>query len=1045
MLTYVTEQKREGSDLQIPASLFHVSRGELERKGRTQALVRSLGVAVLLFLLQQPPYQVAQGDLPEIGTIPAYVPARISLLIDVAMIAAYLLAGYRALELVRATRPTQTVRRVMYAAMFVLAVGGVADLAENLGLWRRMMGVPGTDQTVDMTYDWSWVMVGLVVGALVVLTGLAFWHRNELGKDAPAEPSPTASTGGSVICCSGGGMRSASFCLGGLQVLTDEGKYQTADAVIGVSGGGYIAAAYHTVRWRSTEADAPDDTGPGEWPSLEELPAFAPNSPEQRWLRRNSRALLDSTNVALLAVLSLLYGIAINIVLIAAALAASAAYLAWYLVASGGLRSWNFQEAEALNFADGFLWNCVEWVWLVPAAGAGLFVLEKAIDRWATLSFGWRDAMRAWSARFILSGGVATALLLGVPVILESLHDFTTDSASPTARLIHALGLIPDSACTAALASGPGCGVELVDDVGDGTTATALSAGSLAAVLAAVTAVVRAARSNLTESPTAGEPTRWRRLAGSLWAKVKNVVVPWVAAILVVGVVVFLLLRWISELVQHPSSLERWDVVFWLGLALLLIRLFTETNRTSLHHFYRERISAAFLVRRRHGVVEPVGYRAPLRFSESVPPNGQGPHLVSCAVANVSDPGLVPAKRGCTPFVFDGHRIGLTDPLLPWGSALAPSRLYEYVADRRHRDATVPAALAMSGAAFSPLAGRENVRVGPFRMVLALANARLGVWLPNPLWIDEVSVLQRLVQVRSPEAAAAWGQLSDDDHEELLSHLTKWDKAWLYDQLDDGGTSVPFPRPTVAGRERDGRAAEHNAEARGPLGRWVVKAVEWVRRDGFKLVEVLRGDVAKPGPYRLLKEAVGQPSIYDRSLYITDGGHYDNLGLIEALRRKPDRIYVLDASADPEDTFRALGLAIATARMDLDCEVTFDPRVMRRMKQERSEAAWGIGDYKFADVNGERGAAGKIYLAKVVMVNELPWDVETYAATNPEFPRTSTVNQLYGEFDLESYRVLGREVTRKLLNHIDREEQDWPRQAPERLSPHNGERSKSSV
>jgi hypothetical protein len=308
----------------------------------------------------------------------------------------------------------------------------------------------------------------------------------------------------------------------------------------------------------------------------------------------------------------------------------------------------------------------------------------------------------------------------------------------------------------------------------------------------------------------------------------------------------------------------------------------------------------------------------------------------------------VPAKRGCTPFVFDGHTIGLTDPLLPWGSALAPSRLYEYVADRRYRDATVPAALAMSGAAFSPLAGRENVRVGPYRMVLALANARLGVWLPNPLWIDEVSVLQRLVQVRSPEAAAAWRQLDAGDQLELLSHLHDWDKAWLHDQLSDGRGPVPFERPTFASKRTDERTAEQRAEVIGTSGRWFFKVLEW-----------FRGDIAKPGPYRLLKEAIGQPSIYDRSLYITDGGHYDNLGLIEALRRKPDKIYVLDASADPEDTFRALGLAIATARMDLDCEITFDPRVMRRLKQERSEPPGGSVSTSSPTSTGSRAPPGR--------------------------------------------------------------------------------------
>jgi hypothetical protein len=43
--------------------------------------------------------------------------------------------------------------------------------------------------------------------------------------------------------------------------------------------------------------------------------------------------------------------------------------------------------------------------------------------------------------------------------------------------------------------------------------------------------------------------------------------------------------------------------------------------------------------------------------------------------------------------------------------------------------------------------------------------------------------------------------------------------------------------------------------------------------------------IDKPGPYRLLHEAVGSPSMYERRIYVTDGGHYDNLGLVEALRR----------------------------------------------------------------------------------------------------------------------------------------------------------------
>jgi hypothetical protein len=166
----------------------------------------------------------------------------------------------------------------------------------------------------------------------------------------------------------------------------------------------------------------------------------------------------------------------------------------------------------------------------------------------------------------------------------------------------------------------------------------------------------------------------------------------------------------------------------------------------------------------------------------------------------------------------------------------------------------------------------------------------------------------------------------------------------------------------------------------------------------------------KPGMFSLIREAVGKASLYDRFLYITDGGHYDNLGLIEALRRRPQEIYVLDASNDPEDTFRALGRAIATARIDLNCELVMDTRGMRRLADTRSGSAWCVGDYTYAD-----GARGKVYLAKAILLEGLPWDVEAYAFDNKDFPHTSTSKQLYGEFDFEAYRELGSNAVRELL------------------------------
>jgi hypothetical protein len=188
---------------------------------------------------------------------------------------------------------------------------------------------------------------------------------------------------------------------------------------------------------------------------------------------------------------------------------------------------------------------------------------------------------------------------------------------------------------------------------------------------------------------------------------------------------------------------------------------------------------------------------------------------------------------------------------------------------------------------------------------------------------------------------------------------------------------------------------------------WSVTPEWYARWEGIR--EVFK----KPGIFSLIWEAFAEASVYDRFLYVTDGGHYDNLGLIEALRRRPDHIYVLDASNDPEDTFKALGQAIATAHMDLSCEISMDPRGMSRFQATRSGAAWCSGTYRYAD-----GETGHIHLAKAILSTDAPWDVEAYGSSNPDFPRTSTGRQLYSEFDFEAYRALGGYATKRLLHEM---------------------------
>lgn len=1045
---YVKQGDRSGAGYRLRSA-------EVVRVGRRREFHQTIAVTLLLLVVQQPMIATATGEWATAYDFPPEVPGRLSLIVDLFLVVAYLYVAYRAWGLVRSHRAGLAVRRLARAALALVTVGAALDLLENYRLWERFGEASGDTVSYAVTFEdalgfalplagdlsLSWTKLALVVVGLVVAVVLA-------SVGGPREPSlaermPLGTPGDHedvVICCSGGGIRSAAFSLGGLQELARHGIYDDAAAVVGVSGGGYTAAAMHVLRWGP--ADEPRDA-PDEWMSMPpDAAAFALASPETQWLRRHTRYVLDSVRVAAQAALSLFFGIAVNLLLVTVLLGGTAWVLAWVFLASGRLQPWpDLDEMSGAALDDAVVagihgsygadWTPVEMVWVVPVLGAALFLAEHVWDRFATPDLRWRTALRQWSLRLVAWGAAACVLLLGVPWVLEELADYAMSSGSTTAQLLHQIGLVPTRVCNAVLATGDSaCGVDGTSTAA--TSVTTVGTVSIATVVSAILAVLASAKGAAGGTADSGKGGIGGLLS-KVWAKVKDPIVPWAAVVVIVVIAVTILLRWVAALVETPDLVADWQLAAVFGVLLLLVKVVTEPNRTSMHHFFRERISTAFFVRREGDTVGAVPYHRPLRFSQAAPP-GVGPRLVTCAVANVSDQELVPSRRGCTPFVFDHDRVGLTDRLLPEGAALRPTGLYEFAADHNYRDATIPAAVAISAAAFSPLAGRENIRLGPYRAVLALGNARLGVWLPNPIWVDEAGLVRRLLRLgRLDEAAEVYLGLPPEERDyldlpaaerQLLSRGSHWlnVRAALHrvaiaehtgvgarDAIDlaadvlAAATGRPPPDlPDLATAKAELRRRLEALEQR-PGGRRFWQAVE-----------LLRNIVKKPGLSRLGREAVGRTSVYDRFLYVTDGGHYDNLGLIEALRRRPREVFVLDASNDPEDSFRTLGKAVATARMDLDCEVDLDPKGMRRLADKRAPAAWCTGSYRFP--NGDRG---NIYLVKAIMLDGPTWDVETYAADNPEFPRTGTGNQLYSEFDFEAYRALGQYAAARLLASED--------------------------
>lgn len=138
---------------------------------------------------------------------------------------------------------------------------------------------------------------------------------------------------------------------------------------------------------------------------------------------------------------------------------------------------------------------------------------------------------------------------------------------------------------------------------------------------------------------------------------------------------------------------------------------------------------------------------------------------------------------------------------------------------------------------------------------------------------------------------------------------------------------------------------------------------------------------------------------------MTDGGHYENLGLVELLRRGCTHIYCFDASGGDVDTFATLGEAIALARSELGVEIDVKPDGIKRRPGER----YNENDHVFGTIRfpGERTPSGILAFCRAAVVAEAPWDVRSYQTKDPQFPTHPTLDQLYTDEKFEAYRMLG--------------------------------------
>ena len=684
------------------------------------------------------------------------------------------------------------------------------------------------------------------------------------------QPVPCDANG---LAFSGGGIRSAAVCLGALQAIHARHVLESVDYLSTVSGGGYVGACLSA---------AMSTRGGGMFPFGDDI--F--DSIAVAHLRNYSNYLMPrgrsgARNIAEAAAI-ILRGLLANFVIVLACLLGSALLTLVAYPGFGSLLCGSFVP----RLIDGLLFHIIPinnfvgerpfsfTLWLIGATVAALIV-------WAVLR------SRPWLDRYTDDASSAALTIARVLMIATAAAAFLDLQPVAIARLpaIH------------------GCLETLFGS-------SAKKIGSAIAALAAFSGAVSAFSSALGSFLQTSEHAKdWTTFA----LRAATRVIVFIAA-LVLPVAVWIAYLELSLWMMNGSVVLAAIAAFAVA-ALIMIAL--QANGYSLHRFYRDRLSEAFLFRAPKQGDDVVAPLDDLKLSELQ--GDVGPyHIVNSALNVEGSKEANRRGRDADFFMFTRDFVGSDLTHYAWASDM----------ERVDPRLNLATAMAISGAAVSANMGSSTVRL--LSPSLALLNIRLGYWLRNPLDLAKKS--------------------------------------------------------------------------RGALQRGLNRLL---------------------GKFYLLLEMLNQLDETSRNILLTDGGHIENLGIYELLKRGCQLIIVVDAEADPSMSFPSLLTLERYARIDLGVRIALPWEEIAAMTKSvdahmDADRICSNGPHcAIGRVTYQTGAEGIMIYFKASLTGDEKDYILDYKKRYPSFPHETTGDQFFSEEQFEVYRALGYHMVDGVLGGSD--------------------------
>jgi len=174
------------------------------------------------------------------------------------------------------------------------------------------------------------------------------------------------------------------------------------------------------------------------------------------------------------------------------------------------------------------------------------------------------------------------------------------------------------------------------------------------------------------------------------------------------------------------------------------------------------------------------------------------------------------------------------------------------------------------------------------------------------------------------------------------------------------------------------------------------------------------------GFYWLLRELFGFTSEEGDYVYLSDGGHFENLAIYELVRRRCKLIVACDASCDSAYGFSDLHNAMEKCRTDfgIEIEMTADEigKIRPTGQPPRASAHYAVGKIRYCPNHPEND--GMLIYLKPALVAADAADVLGYSNRNSAFPNDTTANQWFDESHFENYRAMGESTGRAAMDHI---------------------------